>query len=477
MNTEIAQVNVEDDKITSVAGVCLTNETAYTFYGDNFLDATGDGFVGYLAGAEFMTGREGKKVFNEEVAVNESDDFLMGNSLMFTAKDVGHEVPFVKPFWAKTYTIEDLQDRNLTDFKSGYWWIELGGDDQYHPVDDYEELRDELLKVLYGVWDYIKTHDERAKNYALDWVQFLPGKRESRRLVGDYVLTANDLLNGRTFFDAVAYGGWPMDMHTIGGINILGEPNKNFMLEDVYQIPYRSLYAKNISNLFLGGRNISASHMAFGSTRVMATCGVIGEALGIASSLAKKYTCTPREVIHHVAELQQLCLKADLYIPHLKNTDENDLALTATVSASSSQPDCPATNVINGVARAVGKEANCWRTIASEPAWLALDFDKMITIQQLQIKFDSNLSKEIMPSLAQHVLVGQDEVVQKSLVKDFTVEILKGGQVVAELPFTDDYLRHVTIDLPAAVKADRIRIKCFSTNGTKDFTINEVRVY
>ena len=175
----------------------------------------------------------------------------MGNSLMFLAKDAGKPVTFIPPKWANTYTEEQLRFREHTSVKSGYWWIELGGK-TLDTISDAEELRDELLKAVYGVWDHIKNGgDHGADKMDLEWVGFLPGKRESRRLIGDYVLTEHDINESRIFDDAVAYGGWPMDVHTVEGfLNENDNPTVWNHVDDIYTIPYRSLYSVNIENLF-----------------------------------------------------------------------------------------------------------------------------------------------------------------------------------------------------------------------------------
>ncbi len=191
LNTRVTEVETEDDKILSVFAVQTTSEKQFRFFADYFIDATGDGYLGYSAGAEYMYGREDKSAFGEADAVDKADGQVMGSSLMFTAKDMGRPVPFVKPEWAYTFTEEDLKRRPHQEIASGYWWIELSG--VLDPIDDAEEIRDELTKTLYGIWDHIKNKPgHNAENYALDWVGFLPGRRESRRLKGDLCIATGD---------------------------------------------------------------------------------------------------------------------------------------------------------------------------------------------------------------------------------------------------------------------------------------------
>ena len=280
LNACVDEAETQSGRILSVSAFQQTTETRLRLSAPLFVDASGDGTLGALAGADFVVGRESRDTYGERHAPLVADHCTMGSSLMFQARDVGRPVPFFRPPWANQYTEHDLRHREHADVSSGYWWIELGGG-RYETIADAEILRDELLKAVYGMWDHIKNGgDHGAENMDLEWVGILPGKRESRRFLGDYVLTEQDCQEGRIFEDAVAYGGWPMDVHTVEGfLNDADEPTVYLHLPQVYTIPYRCLYSRNISNLFLCGRIISASHMAFASARVMATCAVGGLSL------------------------------------------------------------------------------------------------------------------------------------------------------------------------------------------------------
>lgn len=478
LNTHIQKVNVRGDKIVSVVGVQLTSEKEIEFSADNFLDSTGDGTVGFLAGAEFMEGRESSRTFQEMNAPEKADHQLMGNSLMFTAIDTGKPVKFIKPEWAHTYSEEDLAHRNHMQIDSGYWWIEMSGSEYLSTINNYDAIRTELLKVLFGVWDHIKNQgDHGADNYELDWVQFLPGKRESRRLIGDYVLTANDLVENKHFADAIAYGGWPMDIHAVGGMGNGDAPTTYYNLKGTYSIPYRCLYSRNVKNLFIGGRNISVSHLAFGSTRVMGTCAVVGEAVGIAASLARKYHCSPAEVGRHIDELQQLALKEDLYIPSLKNQDKADLARESSVSASSFIKGFEPSHIINGIGRSVDEKSNCWKAASDKNEWVMLTFSETRTISKVILRFDSNLSIEVMPTLSKPLWKAQDMKVQKSLVKNYVLKFMAKGRVVAEKSFSNNYLRNLNISMEAPTQCDQLKIECSDTNGSSAISIFEVRAY
>ena len=236
LNTRMRDVQMKDNVIVSIEAEQMTTEKLYRFNARYFADTTGDGFLGYCAGAEFMYGRESRYEFNEKDAPETHDNKLMGNSLMFTAKDMGYPVPFEKPDWAYSYSEEDLKRRDHSEITSGYWWIEASSSEIIEKGDD---IRKELVKMLFGIWDHIKNvPGHNAENYALDWIGALPGKRESRRLKGDYVLTENDLVDGKGFYDAVAYGGWNMDMHENGNMSFLdSEPTTYFSTKYIYSIP------------------------------------------------------------------------------------------------------------------------------------------------------------------------------------------------------------------------------------------------
>jgi len=315
-----------------------------------FIDCTGDGTVGAAAGAEFRMGREARDEFGESLAPEKADNQTQGSSLLFRARDVGRPVKFTPPDWAEKYPTEDsLYKRfhrpvNKTEY-AGYWWIEVGV--PYNTIDQNEEIRDEALRHLLGVWDHIKNYgDHGADNLALDWIGMVPGKRESRRLIGDYILTENDLKQRTLFRDRVAYGGWSIDVHTMGGILARGQPPEplcgNPDLSDElrvepYSIPLRSLYSRNISNLFMAGRNLSATHVALGSARLMLTCALMGQAAGTAAALCLKYGTSPRSLVkYRIRKLQQTLLKDDCFVMNMPNRDPNDIARNASVTASSS---------------------------------------------------------------------------------------------------------------------------------------------
>ena len=478
LNSRVTDVFTEQQHIQSVKAVQMTTEKTFLVSAKIFVDATGDGFVAAMSGAETRTGREGKEVYGEYYAPDETDNCTMGNSLMFKARDMGHPVPFVRPFWADEYTEEDMKNRSHREISSGYWWIELGGGTQ-DVIADGEEIRDELLKAMYGGWDHIKNGgDHGAENYELEWVGFLPGKRESRRIMGEYVLKEQDCKIAARFADTVAYGGWPMDVHVIEGFRKKNEEANVFLkLDDVYAIPYRCYYSGNIDNLMMAGRDISCSHMAFASTRVMGTCAVGGQAVGVAASMAVKADELPAAVGKRIGELQQKLLRQDCYLPGIPNEDEADKARKATVFASSFAAGAEPENAVNGWGRTIGEQNNFWQPVEEENPWICLNFSEPVSVKEIQLLFDSNLSREIMISLSEKKLNKQSKGTPAELVKDFRLVFLKDGETVAEKLVSGNYQRRCPVMLEKEVSCDCVRLEIISTHGTKQPKLFEIRVY
>ena len=482
LNTHMNEVIVENNTIKKISAVQLTTEKDFELEAQIFMDATGDGTLADLAGAEYMKGHEGRDVFGEQYAQDKSDSYTMGNSLLFKAADRGKPVPFEKPYWANTYTEADLSSyRDHREITAGYWWIELGGGKQ-DIIADGEEIRDDLLKAAYGVWDHIKNSGRHgAENYDLDWVGFVPGKRESRRIVGDYILKDRDALEGKIFEDAVAYAGWPIDTHVVEGLKAKAQHEGTLFLhlKDVFTVPYRCLYSKNITNLMIGGRAISASSTAFGATRVMATCAIIRQAGGTAAAMAIQKGILPRDMLKHIKELQQALLKDDCYIPGFKNEDRDDLARIAKISCSSSIEGAACENAVNGVARKVKENSNCWISgeISGKGEWISLEFGREIHPQEVRLKFDSNLSKEIMISLSDKVLANQIPGIPPQLVKDYDIEFYKQDKLVHVENVRNNYFRLKICKLEKSISCDRIKVHVRSTNGDRYARIFEVRVY
>ncbi|MGW9111984.1 FAD-dependent oxidoreductase [Microbacterium sp. NPDC055683] len=342
LNTDVREVDTEEEAdgrvVTGVRGWTMGSETWTDFRSGLFIDCTGDGLVGALAGAAHRIGREGRHEFDESWAPEEADGQLLGSTILFHTKDVGHPVRFVAPRSTKDIRETSiLESRILRSGDTGthYWWIEWGG--ELDTVHDNERIRDELKSVIFGIWDHIKNSGRfDAENLDLEWVGSLPGKREYRRFLGDHVLTQNDILDQVDFPDAVAFGGWSIDLHPVEGMYAAKPGAHQRFSNGIYGIPFRSLYSRDVVNLLMAGRDISATHVAFGSTRVMATCGAVGEGAGTGAALAARLGVRPRAIAREHADLlRQVLLRQDAPVFGVRDEDPDDLARTAGVTASS----------------------------------------------------------------------------------------------------------------------------------------------
>lgn len=344
LNQHVFSVSMKDaTHIAAVKSVDTLTGQVREFSGKTVIDCTGDGWIGYFAKADFRLGREAASEYDEDLAPEEADRItmsgcLMGGYLAFRSVDTGKPIPYERPAWAHQMKSRQEFGRRVRRVTGGEWWMEHPG-----TVDDIwgaEFARDELIRITYGYWDYIKNASElreEATTYALVDVPLMDAKRESRRLLGDYVLTQKDVQNETVFPDRISYGGWPIDVHHPEGI-FSGTPGPFDCNPHVkmYTIPYRCLYSRNIDNLLFAGRCASVTHIALGSVRVQSTLATLGQAAGTAAALCVRHSTTPRGIYQdHLVELQQTLLKHDQTIPELRNEDPADLTHMATVTASS----------------------------------------------------------------------------------------------------------------------------------------------
>ncbi|MGP5639622.1 FAD-dependent oxidoreductase [Brachybacterium tyrofermentans] len=355
LNTDVTEVEADGPEdarvIRSVTGWMSGSERRITFTGESVIDCSGDGLVGHLAGAEVMRGSEPREQFQESWAPEQAGEDMLGSTILFYTKDVGHPQKFVAPPFAIDIAQTAIpQNRVIRQTMSGcdFWWIEWGG--HLDVVHDNERIRDELQAVCYGLWDHIKNSGQYdADTLSLEWVGAVPGKREYRRFVGDHVLTQHDVLGQTEFEDRVAFGGWSIDLHPVGGVYASEKGSRHWHPDGNYHIPLRSLFSHNVSNLWMAGRDISASHVAFGSTRVMATCAILGEAAGIGAAVAGCLEVSPRDLAaDHVPELHRAMVRADASLLGVVDDDPANLALGAAVSASSSK-------TVLGSTRSIGR--------------------------------------------------------------------------------------------------------------------------
>ena len=334
LNTSVEEVETEGSRIKSVTAWNCNEYRRFRVEGDMFADCSGDGILA-LSGAEYRKGRESRSEFQETFLENETlDAKTMGNSILLQLRPCTEHHPFIPPAWAHHYDDAFFDERGVRPElrqpapagashsyirpypeNNNFWWIEYGGN--LDTIADAGDIAWELKKIAYGVWAYMKNHpDGRCRNYELDWIGSLPGKRESRRFVGDHILNQNDIMDGGKFPDTVCYGGWTLDNHHPDAFLHEGYVSTHHVPPSPFGIPLRSLYSRNIENLFFAGRNISCTHMGLSACRVMATCALMGQAVGTAAALACKYKIPPREVQRkHIAEVQQLLLEDDVMLP------------------------------------------------------------------------------------------------------------------------------------------------------------------
>ncbi len=340
LNTAAFDIEKSDpDTISAVHAFCPQNSTRYLLRAPLFCDASGDGLVGFMAGAAFRMGAESKEEFGEGFAPDAEYGQLLGHSMYFSTKDVGVPVKFIPPSWALKDITKIPRYRQFNTNMQGcnFWWLEYGG--RLDTIHQTEEIKWELWKVVYGVWDYIKNSGNfpEAETMTLEWVGHVPGKRESRRFEGDYMIRQQDVVDQTHFDDVVSHGGWAVDLHPADGVYSEKSGCTQWHSKGVYGIPWRCYYSRNISNLMLAGRIISATHVAFGSTRVMATCAAGGQAVGTAAAICLEHKCLPADLSsgEKLAELQLRLQRDGQFLPNKILLDPTDLATHATASASS----------------------------------------------------------------------------------------------------------------------------------------------
>ncbi|GIN72554.1 hypothetical protein J14TS2_30290 [Bacillus sp. J14TS2] len=493
LNTTVVETEMEGNTIRSARAVRESTEDQFTITADIFVDCTGDGRLGFEAGAEFTTGREASHEYGENAANRNRDAHRLGSSLLFTSRDMGRPMPFVAPEWARKFTEEDLKFRNHSSWEYGYWWVEFGG--TMDTIKDNEEIRDTLLAIMLGVWDHIKNsgnHPE-SENWALDWFGFLPGKRESRRFIGQHVLTQNDLQDAIPFEDTVAYGGWSMDTHPPKGIDEKDEkPCNQPYTPYLYSIPLRSMISKNISNLMFAGRNLSATHIAFSSTRVMGTCAVMGQGLGTFASVAIRHQYNHKVPFAEawsnrniVKEAQQELLRQGAFLPGF--VLEKNLAREATIIASSEQKNGHAANVVDGQTRSVHgpsgvrPDLTCVSTHRwmsdpqDENPWLELNWDKPVNLVNISLVLDSGLHRWLtlahLDWLQKRMQWGRP---QAETLKDFKliVEDVHSDKIeIADVKDNYQRLLHFPVRLEQIKK---LRIEGIKTNGLDHARLIEI---
>lgn len=484
LNTSVVDAVTENGVITSAEAIRPSTEDRFVINAKVFVDCTGDGGLGAAAGAPFFRGRESKDEYGESMAQDERDNKSLGSTLLFMGRKHDHPVPFIAPPWARKFTEEDLRLRTHarpgvdSGLEYGYWWMEWGG--ELDTIKDGEVIRDELLAIVMGIWDHIKNDgDHDAEYWSLDWFGMVPGKRESRRFVGQHVLTQNDVMESRAFEDAIAYGGWPIDTHPPEGVDAPHlKPCDQTPVPRLYDIPLRVCVSNEVKNLMFAGRNVSATHIAFATTRVMATCALMGEGVGVAAAYSVQNNVQPIDIAGNeqaVKEIRQRLLREDCYLIGEVLDESSNLVSQAQITASSEQADGPASNILSGQNRVVSNDRGVaperqlpgthrWKSdpAAGLPAWLEFEWEQPQTIRELEIVFDSGLLRYLTLSQSQsyadlmHWGKGQPE-----MVKNFEVEVLDDSGWRSLQKVENQWQRrwrYVAEGSPLQIKAWRIRI-------------------
>jgi hypothetical protein len=380
----------------------------------------------------------------------------MGSSLLIQVHKTDRPQPYTPPEWAYRFeSPEDLPYRIRGVHADNFWWLELGG--HQDTLSDAEPIRDELTRTAYGVWDYIKNRapeKDQAENWALHFVGSLPGKRENRRIMGDHILTQHDLEAGGPFEDVVGFGGWSMDDHHPAGLLYPGTPTIFHPAPSPYGIPFRSLYSCDVENLLMAGRNISATHSALSSTRVMATCAVLGQAVGTAAAMCHRYGVSPRKLGSlHLDALQTQLMNDDCWLPgKLRHPDP--LWFEARLSGEGDHVEA----LLDGWERDEKDTSHAW--VCSPGGSVTFTWNRTVEIPGLRLVLDSNLSQtkrmacEYPQPARTHALPGE-------LVKDLTIQVTReNGEVETFCDIRNNRKR--LLEIPGHLSARSLRIQLHS---------------
>ena len=509
LNTTVVGAEVHNKLITSVIAVRHSTEERFVFTAKTFIDCTGDGRLGVEAGAQFMEGREDRATYGETLAQEIADSKRLGSTILIQARKHDRPMPYIAPSWIREFTKEELKLRlyatpgdEKPTHEYGYWWAEWGG--THDTIRQNEEIRDELLAITLGIWNHIKngppgtpagTDLFDAKNWALEWCGFVPGKRESRRFIGQHVLTEQDILNSQPFDDAIAYGGWSLDLHPPEGVDVPNEePCIQHHVPHLYDIPLQACVARDIPNLMFAGRNISATHVGFASTRVMATCAVMGQGVGTAAAFGVKNQLSPAELKDHsevLDSVQQQLLRDDCFLIDKAYNERANLAAKAQISASSETENGPVHNLLSGQTRAVfgtrgvppeRTTSGTQRWMSEKqyglPAWVELNWNVPVVVQSVELVFDTGLHRHLTLSLHEgYTSSMQWGVAQPETVADYQLQIPDNQQSWKTLvDVSNNYQRLRVHHLEKPETLTSLRIMISATNGLDHARICEIRV-
>lgn len=454
LNTSCFDAQMDGNRIRSIKAWQSNAETFHVIEAAYFADCSGDSILAPLSGAEYRYGREAKAEFQETIPPDTADQKTMGMSCLMQVRETDHPTTFVKPDWA--YTYETDADLPYKDHQNGsstnFWWIEVGG--EWDCIHDTDRCRDELLKIAYGVWDHMKNRgDHGVENWELEWIGFLPGKRESRRYVGEYTVTQNDVEAEGRFEDIVAYAGWSMDDHFPAGFYYTaGHPTIYHPAPSPWGLPLRCMISKNIQNLTFAGRNISVTHAALSSSRVMATCAILGQALGTAVAQAVATKKDIRDI--HIPTLQKTLLDDDCYIPWKERK----------VSELTEKAACSHAIVCNGRYRG---EENLWKGSVGET--VTYSFEKNTPIREIRLVFDSDLNRSSHNMPFHYPLKENGFRLPETLIRHYRIEgVAEDGSIVT-LEVDNNHRRFVTHAIDWCVK--NVRFVPVSTHGCEEFRL------
>ena len=452
LNTACFDATMDGSRIVSIKAWQTCAETFHEISATYFADCSGDSILAPLSGAKYMYGREAKSDFNETIPPATADLKTMGMSCLFQIRETPHKVSFTPPSWAYTYeTDADLPFKDH-DKDNNFWWIEIGG--EWDCIHDTDKCRDELLKICYGVWDHMKNRgDHGVDNWELEWIGFLPGKRESRRYVGKHIVTQNDVEAEGRFEDIVAYAGWSMDDHFPEGFYYnKGHPTIYHPAPQPWGLPLRCMISENIDNLVFAGRNISVTHAALSSSRVMATCAILGQALGTAVAQAIKEGTSVEDT--DIPKLQQALMEDDCYIPwHQRKVSE------LTMRAA-----CNAEVVRNGIDRG---EENLWIGKAGDS--ILYTFDDAVDIREIRLVFDNDMNRNYHNMPCNYPLVQTKFKLPKTLIKEYRIEGVREDGTTEVLHITDNHQRFVKHAVNWKVRS--LRFVPISTHGCESFRL------
>ncbi len=448
LNCTVNKCEMDGNKIKSVTGWSLTSETFHVIKAAFFADCSGDSVLAPLTGASYMLGREAKSDYGESIPPDVSDKKTMGMSCLFQIRETTHKTEFIPPDWAYVYENDAPFAHKGHEQNSNWWWIELGGEQD--SIHDTEEIKHELLKIAFGVWDHLKNRgDHGFDNWELDWIGFLPGKRESRRYKGKYVVTQNDVESEGRFDDLIAYGGWTMDDHFPAGFyHTSSHPTIYHPAPSPWGLPYRSLISENIENLCFAGRNISVTHAALSSSRVMATCALLGQALGTAVSMAVKTGCALDKI--NVKELQEKLMFDDCWLPFRKR----ELNLL-TSQAKVSHPV-----LVNGFDRPDENGSN--QAVLQKGEKAVFEFDSYKDISGVRLVFDSDLNRPEKNMPYNFPLEIKGYKTPKTLVKSYKL-IFNTPDGEVEITENNNYQRLNFKYI--SIKANKVTFIPLETNG------------